>query len=227
MLTMNKNYNKPLTVLVEGNIACGKTNLLNTLEKSEVFKVFHEPLAKWQNLNGMNLFDLYYRDPKKYFVPFQLYVLQTLHEQQNTFCERPVRLMERSSLSAQNVFNQAALIQKIIDQPTNLVLETYFNLFQEKFPIEPDLIIYVRSTPEEIYKRIHHRGRFEERQISLNYIRLLHNLYEKWINAVDCPVIFVDGDLPLMEMDVEYRKCKDVIMQMTFDQVANSEERIV
>lgn len=212
---------KPLTVLVEGNICSGKSSLLNSLQKSDIFQVLPEPLSKWQNFQNMNLFDLQYKDPKKYFLSFELYVMQTLLEVQNTPCNRPVRLMERSLFSARDIFIPAALRQRTIDHTTYQALDSIFNFMQEKFPLHVDLIIYVRSTPEEIYERVQQRGRIEERQIDINYIRLLHNLYDQWINRLSIPVVYVDSDLPPMEMEMEYKKCKNTILRLLFENTPN------
>lgn len=51
-------------------------------------------------------------------------------------------------------------------------------------PIKLDAIIYLRTTPEIAFERVKKRNRPEEVEISLEYITLLHTLYEKWIPSI-------------------------------------------
>lgn len=46
---------RPFTVLVEGNIGCGKTTLLNYFTKFDDVRVLTEPIEMWRNCRGHNL----------------------------------------------------------------------------------------------------------------------------------------------------------------------------
>jgi deoxyadenosine/deoxycytidine kinase len=63
-----------LTILVEGNIGVGKTTLINIFSQEKDVEIALEPVDKWQNLNGINLFQRYYKEPNKFFATFQSYV---------------------------------------------------------------------------------------------------------------------------------------------------------
>lgn len=41
--------------------------------------------------------------------------------------------------------------------------------------------MYLQSTPEECLKRIHKRGRIEEKNIDIKYLQQLHTLHEEWL----------------------------------------------
>jgi len=41
--------------------------------------------------------------------------------------------------------------------------------------------VYLRTDPEVVYDRICQRGRSEEKSISLNYLKSIHELHEDWL----------------------------------------------
>jgi len=44
-------------------------------------------------------------------------------------------------------------------------------------------LVYLRTDPEIAYQRIKTRNRFEEKDVSLEYIQHLHELHDKWLNV--------------------------------------------
>merc|ERR1712062_670106 len=57
---------RPFTVVVEGNIGCGKTTFLDYFSKfSDRVEVLTEPVDRWRNVNGHNLLQLMYEDPSR------------------------------------------------------------------------------------------------------------------------------------------------------------------
>ena len=66
-------------IYLEGNIASGKTTLLEYLKDIPSFKIYPEPIEKWQNYKGENLLQLLYQDPKKNTFKFQLGAMETIY----------------------------------------------------------------------------------------------------------------------------------------------------
>lgn len=66
-----------------------------------------------------------------------------------------------------------------IDDVDLVVLKHYYNYFKRK-STNLDLIVYIRTSPEVVYERIQHRGRFEEQSIPLQYLELVHAAQENW-----------------------------------------------
>ena len=65
-LRMNEKPRKPFTVIVEGNIGCGKTTFLEHFSRFEKrVEVLTEPVDRWRNANGHNLLELMYKDPER------------------------------------------------------------------------------------------------------------------------------------------------------------------
>ena len=59
----------------------------------------------------------------------------------------------------------------------------------------PDLVIYLRATPETLLERMAQRNRDYERGISRDYLDSLNELYDQWIDGFTlCPVLTVPAD---------------------------------
>ena len=84
---------KPFTVLVEGNIGCGKTTFLQHFsELTDSVEVLKEPVEKWRNVRGHNLLQLMYKDPARWAMPFQSYVQLTMLDHHLHRSSRPVKV---------------------------------------------------------------------------------------------------------------------------------------
>lgn len=44
----------PYTILVEGNVGCGKSTFLTLFDKIQDVQVVQEPVNEWQNVSGKN-----------------------------------------------------------------------------------------------------------------------------------------------------------------------------
>lgn len=80
------------------------------------------------------------------------------------------------------------------------------DLFNEFF------LVYLRTTPEVAYQRIIHRNRVEEKTISFDYLKELHDIHEEWLfykNLHHCPapVVVLNANLDKSVIEEEYQKC--------------------
>ena len=90
---------RPYTVIVEGNIGAGKTTFLQPFLKHEnIVQVCTEPVEKWRNLQGHNLLQKMYEDPKRWSFELQSYIQLTMVQEHMKPCDVPVKMMERSLL---------------------------------------------------------------------------------------------------------------------------------
>ena len=55
-LSTNTTATRPLMIAVEGNIASGKSTFLELLSKQHNVATFPEPVARWTDVGGTNLF---------------------------------------------------------------------------------------------------------------------------------------------------------------------------
>ena len=98
-IASNSSQSRPYTVIVEGNIGAGKTTFLQPFKKHEnLVQVCTEPVAKWRNLQGHNLLQKMYEDPKRYSFELQSYIQLTMVQEHMKPCPVPVKMMERSLL---------------------------------------------------------------------------------------------------------------------------------
>ncbi|CAG0880292.1 unnamed protein product [Cyprideis torosa] len=105
-----------------------------------------------------------------------------LRRQQQKVEVGQVCLMERSLHSAWNIFVKNLHDNGLMSGAEYTVLEEIYKEMCLNFDLTPDLIIYLRVTPDVAYERIMNRGRSEESGISLQMLETLHELHEKWLN---------------------------------------------
>lgn len=202
LLSSKNNY----TIIFEGNIGCGKTTMLNLLKKYGNFHIetFQEPLSLWTNFHNTNLLELTYSNPKKWATPFQLFAMSSMIQNHLTPSSSPIKIMERSVWSTKHCFITAHYLSKNINRTTYEIFNHHFNLITEHLPIQMDLIVYIKTSPKISYERIKKRNRPEEQYITLKYVKLIHSLYQKWLNKNDPPnssmLITINGKNTTLEM---------------------------
>lgn len=224
------------TICVEGNIGCGKTTFLEFFrDKFQAAGepdpgVMAEPVEKWRNVEGENLFQYLYKDPARYSLAFQTYVQLTMME---LHMKRP-RLMERSIYSARYCFvenlyrlNYLSRLEYVIldkwfkhlvlngqdgtdSKPANKELQ--YNLLSNPTGVDIEMIIYLRCSPEKVMDRIRVRSRSEEKDISYDYIQSLHHLHEDWLISKKFP-----APAPVLVLDTN---CKQTSLVKLYEKAA-------
>lgn len=168
--------------IVEGNIGAGKSTFLKLIEQRlPHISIALEPLHNWQKSeHGQCLLNSFYSDPKRY-----AYTLETLtmmcrvrehvQEQEHT---NPYRIMERSIYSGHYCFAKNGYEH---DFMTDLEWLMYNQQFQFLIPNKcraPHGFIYLRVEPEISFERIKKRNRESEKNITLKYLRQIHQKHE-------------------------------------------------
>lgn len=169
-----------------------------------------EPVEKWTNLNNHNLLDLMYKHPTQWLFPFQSYALLSSLQNHIQPVQNKIKLMERSIFSSFYCFTEASSKTKTIHPAQYSILQEWFKYIQQNHPSEVDQIIYLRSSPEIVADRIKKRGRPEEANINLDYLKLLHQLHEDWLiqksKPLPAPVHIIDADLNETEIISQYKQ---------------------
>lgn len=176
---------KTILISLQGNIAAGKTTLLDALATTRQFGIIREPVELWQNSFPDNLLELFYRDPSRWAFTFQIGAFitraKTLREiiaRTNHTCN----IQERSIACDKQVF---AELTHRLGTMTDTEYELYsglWNFLTENYCIKPNLIIYLRTPATICHKRIQQRGRPEEANISLNYLLNLEQAHDEWLH---------------------------------------------
>lgn len=156
-------------VCIDGNIASGKTTVLQEIEKRG-HKVYFEPFEANPWL------PLYYQDPKKYALNTQLWFLSERYRQykQADFNSGGIVFVERSIYTDRFIFVEMIREQGNLNE---LEFETYKHHFDiYKNPL-PDLSIVLSVSPEVCKKRMEERGRGMEAAVPLEYLQELNAVY--------------------------------------------------
>jgi len=131
---------KKLRIAVEGNIASGKSTLLDKLSQLESVEVLIEPVDKWRNLGGGNVIGRMYEDANRWGYLFQSYVLLTMMELHHTEVSSPVMALERSVFSARYCFVENLHRSGIIDDMEYACYCQWFDHVTKQNPPQLDLI---------------------------------------------------------------------------------------
>lgn len=173
---------------IEGVIGVGKTTLARLLQPALgtflLLEIFEENpfLAK------------FYEDRRRYAFQTQMFFLLSRYHQQRRAV--PDILARGESLISDYTFRKDALFAKINLEGDEL--EMYNRVHEalaEKIPT-PDLILYLRATPNMLMQRISLRDRSYERSMERDYIQSLHQAYDDHFSHSHdgVPVLTIDTD---------------------------------
>jgi deoxyadenosine/deoxycytidine kinase len=185
-----------MKIAIEANIGCGKTTLLNTINKNHPkLPIFLEPVdTDWKE--GL---DMFYKDNERWGFAFNLTVLKTYHGFYTKDNNTPLSLYERSPLSCYHVFSKLQFeAGRMTDYEHNL-----FDYIYKSMSWTPDVVIYIQTPPEVCFERMNNRGRECESGVPLEYLQSVHNKYEQLVNhlsttAQDTTTVhIVNGNQPM------------------------------
>lgn len=171
-------------IIVEGNIGAGKSTFLRLINDLLDVQVVYEPHEQWQDINGENILDSFYKDKNRWAYTFQSYAFITrimAQEQADKVSCKPLQILERSVYSdrycfAKNLFEMGEM--------TSLEWQLYqdwWSWFVKHYTKKPSGFIYLQTSPQVSYDRLLKRARSEESSIPLHYLTSLHNQHENWL----------------------------------------------
>jgi deoxyadenosine/deoxycytidine kinase len=149
---------------------------------------------------------------------FQSYVQLTALKNPLCTSSLPVKIIERSLYSSHYCFTENFYQTKKLHQAEFELLNEWFNFLttSPQLNFKVDLIVYLQTHPEKALERIKNRARNEESQISLEYLKQIHDLHENWLSnhkfSLPAPVLIINANKNLAEMELDYQKYKDVIL---------------
>lgn len=200
-----------MLVLLEGNIAAGKTTLGERLAASGHFAFYPEPLAQWQTGYAANLLERFYADTPRWAFTMQIGAFVT---RANALAQRRLgahSVFERSIYCDRHVFAKNLYEQGLLDETEWGVYVQFWEYAAAAVP-RPDAILYLRTPAEECYRRLQARARAEESAVSLEYLRQLEAQHDAWLlgPAPEAPVIRLDGERAWSPDDI-LRRLLDVM----------------
>lgn len=176
-------------VAVAGNIGSGKTTLTKLLAKHFKWKPHYEDVENNPYLNS------FYEDMQRWSFNLQVYFLNSRFRQvidihrsgKNVIQDRTI--YEDAYIFAPNLHSMNLMSTRDF--------ENYISLFElmSSFIKPPDLLIYLRANIPTLVQQIQSRGREYEESIRLDYLKLLNERYENWINKYSLgKLLIVDVD---------------------------------
>lgn len=171
--------------ILEGNVGAGKSTFLTLLEKQiSTISVALEPVHEWQNhMYGQSLLANFYQDPNRWAYTFENLTLISrvknhLAEQQH---ENRCRIIERSIYSGNYVFARNSYESNFLTPVEWRMYQDWFNYLTENKCKTPKGFIYLRISPEVAFERIKKRNRHAEKDITLAYLRQVHEKHEAFL----------------------------------------------
>ena len=196
-----------MRIAIAGNIGAGKTSLTKQLSKSLKYKPYYEDVIANPYL------DDFYNHMERWSFNLQIYFLNSRFKQlvtidsikQNVIQDRTI--YEDAFIFAPNLNAMGLMTQRDYDNYLAL-FDTMLNLVKP-----PDLLVYLQSSIPSLVNKIHKRGRYYEKTISIEYLSRLNERYEAWIsnyNSGKLLKINVD-DLDFVENKSDYETILELI----------------
>jgi deoxyadenosine/deoxycytidine kinase len=177
---------------IEGNIGSGKSTFIAKLKLhlkhvNGIPVVYvPEPVEEWesiQSVDGKNMIELFYANPKEYAFAFQMMAYIT----RLVYLKREIKkypdcilISERSLLADYYVFARMLYESGDISQEQFEIYNRWFNEFLEDVTMTG--IIYLKTDPQVCFDRCTTRARKGENVISLEYLTNCSTMHDKWLN---------------------------------------------
>ena len=198
-------------IVVEGNIACGKSTLIKSVQKKMLelhdVQFLVEPLEAYENYKTFKPLELLYENPQKNGYFAQAHIIETLTK--HIYCaleyaEPAVLVTERTLQSARLFVSVLYKLGYIADHEKEKLLDS-INRGIDKCPrnkLMVDKVFFINIPTEVCYKRIQERGRKGEECISLQYLRELETEYI--LNIKSFSNTHRSADLEIVEYNDEF-----------------------
>ena len=203
-------------IAVAGNIGVGKSTLVGLLAQRLSWQPFYEPVGENPYLAD------FYRDMHTWAFHSQVFFLTRRLRIHRELCDHPM-----SSIQDRSVYEDAEVFACNLHRQ-GMMLDRDYQSYRELYTVlaqflpAPDLVVYLRADVATLLDRITRRGRSYERDIRVEYLAQLSDLYEDWIRTFTlCPVLTVPaGDLNYVADD----SALDLIVSKIYEKLEGKEE---
>lgn len=213
-------FNEKIIISVEGNIGVGKTTFIsiisNNIDNASVVK---EPVDEWvqlTDLDGTNLLETYYRDNNRWSYSFQNMACLTKMEKlletlKNPNISSQYIFLDRSIETDLNVFSSMYVDNKTYSALEYSMFKKFYQIYQNYLkPPNKQFYIYLKCSPEKSLERIKKRNRPEEANITLEYLRMIADYHDKWLDNKDKP----NDDVIIFDCENDFETNSIMIEQM-------------
>ena len=175
-----------LFIGIAGLIGAGKSTLATALGNHIGLPVYYEPVQDNEYLAD------FYANTAKHAFSMQIYLLNRRFQQHQEIIWKGGGAVQDRTIYEDAIFAKTLLNLNLMDERD---YRTYLNLFKHmsNFMCRPNIIVYLDIKPETSFKRIQMRSRDVESGISMDYLNMLYQEYEVFIEDIarSIPVIRV------------------------------------
>ncbi len=189
--------------LLEGNMGAGKSTLLKLIaQHAPELTIVFEPVTAWHSDNqNQSILTHFYQDQNRWAYTMEKAALLTrvkeyLKEQQDP--TKP-KIMERSLYSGYYCFARNGYLQGTLSDIEWNIYNNWFNFLVTSKCKKPSGFIYLYTTPETCYTRMHKRKRAGEDIVPLAYLIQIHQAHENFLRHKD--IMAELKTVPVLELD--------------------------
>lgn len=185
-------------VAIEGAIGAGTTTLTQLL--ADHFGT--EPVLERFEENPF--LERFYEDRERWAFQTQLAFLASRFRQQKALAERD--LFREFVVSDYTFDKDRIFARQTLDGDELQLYESLFRLMEPTIPA-PDLVVYLRSSPERLLRNIAERDRPYERDMDPDYIAGLHDAYDQYFRQYDRTPLLVANvaEIDFVENTADFR----------------------
>ncbi len=196
-------------IAIEGNIGVGKSTFTKILKDN--FKnslIVDEPVDTWISLkddSGTSILGLFYKDVNRWAYTFQnlAYITRMMRIADSIKSDKDIIFLDRSLGTDKYVFEKMLYDDKIISELEHKMYNIWCDFYKKYIDDSENHIIYLRCEPSTSFERIKKRGREEEKNITLDFLKKIHIYHEDWLMKKNIIVIDCDRDF---ESDLDYQR---------------------
>ena len=193
---------------IAGNIGVGKTELTNRLSEELNWAAYYEPVIQNPYL------DSFYQNMSRWSFHLQIYFLSERFKAQVEIGGSPLPfIQDRTIYEDAEIFARTLRAQGSM---TEVDYENYTALFNcmVSFLRKPDLILYLRATPEALMQRIAKRGRPSEQSITIDYIARLNHAYDDWMRRARAETDVLEIDTESVPLQGNTPAFRDLVLDL-------------
>lgn len=171
--------NKKIFISIAGNIGSGKSSLTRLLAKRFNWLPYYESVNDNPYLND------FYADMSRWSFNLQIYFLAHRFNIHKDINDKPNSVIQDRSIY-EDVEIFARNLHKM-GKMSDRDHETYTSLFKEmtSYLKPPDVLVYLKADIKTLVNQIKLRGRDFEKDIDIDYLKLLNDSYTDWIERYD------------------------------------------
>jgi len=182
-------------ITIDGNIGAGKTTILNYIHYNHNIFIDLEPIENWKPF----LNDIYINKTKYFNFQIRVWLDRSFIQEKDN---NSIIIMERSPYFIRNTFNKYIGINNLINSQENNIMEELYD--KTDIIWKSNYYIYIRSSPEKCLERINKRGRENESEITLEYLKEIHILHEKTYNEA------IKKGMNIILIDIENKTLEEI-----------------